>query len=178
MRPEPGSTLQAQCGARTRKPPENTSSRNCVQDTRSRWPRFLRRGCCGRVCAGRLRAATRAPVVPVYVGARLRPRPAADACDSRETQLGGRCVGCSGMACTSWTTRVCWTRWSSWTLESPPLRSSGDVRCRRFWLWGRKGGDENYTGQVREKIAPTWSRMRAVPGFALHFWSHAEDALG
>lgn len=64
--------------------------------TPSLWPRCLRRGHCGRVCAGRLRAATRAPAVPVYVGAHLRPHPAPDACDLSATQLGGRWMGCSG----------------------------------------------------------------------------------
>lgn len=64
--------------------------------TPSLWSRCLRRGRCGRVCAGRLRAATRAPAVPVYVGAHLRPHPAPDACDPSATQPGGRWVGCSG----------------------------------------------------------------------------------
>lgn len=73
--------------------------------TRSRWPRCLRWGRCGRVYAGRLPAATPAPAVPVYVGARLRPLPAPDACDLSGTQLGGRCVGYSGLACTAWTVK-------------------------------------------------------------------------
>lgn len=60
-------------------------------------------------------------------------------------------------------------------VEFPPLGSSGAVRSPRSLLGGE--GDNDATGEVFEKTAPpTWSRGRAVPGFALHFWRHAEDA--
>lgn len=61
--------------------------------TPSRWPRCLRWGRCGRVCAGRLPVAARVLAVPAYVGARRRLHPAPDACDLSGTQLGGRCLG-------------------------------------------------------------------------------------
>lgn len=51
--------------------------------TRSRWPRCLRWGRCGRVRAGRLPVVARVLAVPAYVGALLRLHPAPDACDLR-----------------------------------------------------------------------------------------------
>lgn len=47
--------------------------------TPSPWPRCLRWGRCGRVCAGRLPVAARVLAVRAYVDARLHPAP--DACD-------------------------------------------------------------------------------------------------
>lgn len=98
----------ARCSASGGPPPssctsEGTGSASCLHPrhrrrhrlcrcsrTPSLWPRCLRRERCGRVCAGRLRAATRSPAVPVYVGAHLRPHLASDACDLSATQPGGR----------------------------------------------------------------------------------------